>query len=307
MLRPFLLIISMPPLMKNTIANLVGVSLFSETFFGDPHQESYCIINAMQNLSQKMFEKLISKLGKKMNWYEVLRRTIDQVLKKNPIVVCNDWQKTYDESLTPHSKLIELIEKEFLLKLSDYCEQNNFYPEEEKSEEELENNEYVMRFILDSIPTVNNDNILKYYTHVLKYYNKNDLNLFEGKFEELDLKIDESLSSQPLPKSLSRSSAILWYQKKLLSSFPKFHSLESNDGYFIFFYFFFIFFLFFSIFFNFFLFFFFFLIFYLIFFNSFSSLYYLIFRIGSLTWKRLFCFFVLCCSDIIERKQNFSI
>eukprot|EP01091_Cochliopodium_minus_P011649 TRINITY_DN3360_c0_g1_i2.p1 TRINITY_DN3360_c0_g1~~TRINITY_DN3360_c0_g1_i2.p1 ORF type:complete len:908 (-),score=235.30 TRINITY_DN3360_c0_g1_i2:81-2588(-) len=232
MLRPFLILVSMPPIMRNKVANLIGISLLSESFFGDPHNEAYHVLNSIQDHCQQFYEKVLNKIGKRCNWFDVLRRTIDTVLKKSPIIKCDDWWKTYDECLVPDSKLIQMLEKEFLLKLSDHCEQKEFFPQE-KTEDEVETDEFTMRFILNTLPNINTEKIIRYYVHVLKYYNKHNLNLFEAKTDDLDLQYTEdntSLKETSLPKSLSRSSALLWYDEKLVASFPKFHSLESSDG-----------------------------------------------------------------------------
>ena len=232
MIRPFLLLVSMPPIMRNKLANLVGISLLAESFFGDPHHEAFHVITSVQNHCQQFYEKILNKIGKRCNWFDVLRRTIDNVLKKNPIIKCDDWNKTYEECLTPHSKLIPLIEKEFLLKLADHCDQKNFFPQE-KTEEEVESDEFTLRFILSTLSNVNTEKILKYYVHVLKYYTKFNLNLFESKSDDVDF---QSSSENPakdvlaLPKSESRAKDLLWYDEKLTGSFPKFHSIETSDG-----------------------------------------------------------------------------
>ena len=223
MIRPFLLLVAMPPIMRNQVGNLLGISLLSEAFFGDPHAEALEIVKGMQRHSATFFE-VINPVGS--NWFDVVRRMIDKILLRGQIVKCEDWWKSLEECIKPNSKLVSLVEKEFLLKLSDFCEHRKMYKEPANlSEEALENRDAVGRFILKKITSLGSEKILNYYIFVLDFYSTHNLNLYEDKsFEEVK---EEGRGTAIPPKA----SVMSVYQAKLMQVLPKFKSGESPvDG-----------------------------------------------------------------------------
>jgi len=46
MIRPFLLLVAMPPFLRCQVCNALGLPLFNQPFFGDPHREAWYAINA---------------------------------------------------------------------------------------------------------------------------------------------------------------------------------------------------------------------------------------------------------------------
>ena len=83
MLRPFLLLVSMPPSFRLKIANSIGLScLVCEDFFGDPHHESWHILNShfygvqarTHSATKKIFKNTFNHC-----WYEILRKIIEHI------------------------------------------------------------------------------------------------------------------------------------------------------------------------------------------------------------------------------------
>jgi len=76
-IRPFLLLVAMPPIFRNQVACSLGWSTFTSASFGDPHHEAWQIINksrvGMQARANRSYEKL-DPLIRNANWYEILIR-----------------------------------------------------------------------------------------------------------------------------------------------------------------------------------------------------------------------------------------
>ncbi len=82
--RPFLYLVSMDPMMRNQVASQLGWSLYSQKYFGDPHAEAWDILHAdgkgIQARTNGTLETL-NPLGDNCNWYEVLYRSAKEVFK----------------------------------------------------------------------------------------------------------------------------------------------------------------------------------------------------------------------------------
>merc|ERR1712137_230209 len=78
-LRPFLLLVSMPPMLRNQISCQLGWSIFAEDYFGDSHAEAYHILNdsrsGMQARANQSYERL-NPLAHNCNWYDILIRVM---------------------------------------------------------------------------------------------------------------------------------------------------------------------------------------------------------------------------------------
>jgi len=77
MIRPFLLLVAMPPVFRNQVACSLGWSTYTSVAFGDPHREAWDIIHknsmGMQARVNKSYETL-NPLAHNANWYEILVR-----------------------------------------------------------------------------------------------------------------------------------------------------------------------------------------------------------------------------------------
>lgn len=84
MIRPFLYLVSMDPVMRNQVASALGWSLYAQDYFGDPHAEAWDIIHAsskgIQARTNESWETL-NPIASNCNWYETLYRTAKEVFK----------------------------------------------------------------------------------------------------------------------------------------------------------------------------------------------------------------------------------
>lgn len=85
MIRPFLFLVSMDPVMRNQVASQLGWSLYTKEYFGDPHREAWDIIHAdgkgIQARTNRSLETL-NLLGNNCNWYETLYRSGKEAFRK---------------------------------------------------------------------------------------------------------------------------------------------------------------------------------------------------------------------------------
>jgi hypothetical protein len=83
MLRPFLLLVSMSPILRNQVANLLGWSTLTDKSFGDSHEESWSIISrsgmGLLSYANSIVQKLIPITNS--NYYMMLRQTVVDVCK----------------------------------------------------------------------------------------------------------------------------------------------------------------------------------------------------------------------------------
>lgn len=83
-IRPFLYLVSMDPVMRNQVASQLGWSLYAQKYFGDSHAEAWDILNADAKGIQARTNGAIETLTpfvRSCNWYEILYRTAKEVFK----------------------------------------------------------------------------------------------------------------------------------------------------------------------------------------------------------------------------------
>eukprot|EP01099_Mayorella_cantabrigiensis_P004949 TRINITY_DN3809_c0_g1_i1.p1 TRINITY_DN3809_c0_g1~~TRINITY_DN3809_c0_g1_i1.p1 ORF type:complete len:458 (+),score=50.33 TRINITY_DN3809_c0_g1_i1:33-1376(+) len=125
MIRPFLLLVTMPPMVRCQVAAHLGWSIFTKDYFGDPHAESYYII-ATQSVgicsrSHHSWEKM-NPFSESSNWYYILFRVIESIFK-----FVDTTEVTFQQSMAacqtrPYDSenVLFLLEQEFLTKLVEF-------------------------------------------------------------------------------------------------------------------------------------------------------------------------------------------
>eukprot|EP00013_Stygamoeba_regulata_P007318 CAMPEP_0177631654 /NCGR_PEP_ID=MMETSP0447-20121125/1865_1 /TAXON_ID=0 /ORGANISM="Stygamoeba regulata, Strain BSH-02190019" /LENGTH=664 /DNA_ID=CAMNT_0019133153 /DNA_START=22 /DNA_END=2016 /DNA_ORIENTATION=+ len=117
MVRPFLLLVSMPFFQRCKVANFLGWSLFGEEYFGDPHAEAWSIINkptyGLQSRTHSAWRKL-NLFRTSANWWEILVAVIAKCFRMK--VQNLDWGDSLPVS-NRKGKIMRL-EEEFLLEIA---------------------------------------------------------------------------------------------------------------------------------------------------------------------------------------------
>eukprot|EP01114_Cavostelium_apophysatum_P008987 TRINITY_DN22059_c0_g1_i1.p1 TRINITY_DN22059_c0_g1~~TRINITY_DN22059_c0_g1_i1.p1 ORF type:complete len:599 (-),score=120.78 TRINITY_DN22059_c0_g1_i1:62-1858(-) len=137
LLRPFLLLVAMPPIFRNQAASSLGWTLFTEDYFGDAHAEAWAILTkdakGMQTRCNHSYEKL-NVFGKSSNWYDMLSRcakaSFDKDISRK--AAKNDVLRSM---IDPGSRLIKDVEDDFIAEL--YKLMQSQLSEEEKAELKL--------------------------------------------------------------------------------------------------------------------------------------------------------------------------
>ena len=84
LIRPFLLLVTMPPQIRAQVATSLSMSYIPLPFFGDAHEEALYILTdnrrGVQTLANHSYESL-NPLAASANWYDVLRRTSLEVFR----------------------------------------------------------------------------------------------------------------------------------------------------------------------------------------------------------------------------------
>jgi len=119
--RPFLLLCSMTPMMRNVVACSLGFALYTTPCFGTVHLEAYSILTrprqGMQNRVEQSYEKL-NPLAGSGNWYLMLKRVIDVVFHQS-FVESLGREEAVRESGKPFSAVINDLELEMLMHIAD--------------------------------------------------------------------------------------------------------------------------------------------------------------------------------------------
>eukprot|EP01102_Stenamoeba_stenopodia_P018689 TRINITY_DN6903_c0_g1_i4.p1 TRINITY_DN6903_c0_g1~~TRINITY_DN6903_c0_g1_i4.p1 ORF type:complete len:306 (+),score=60.61 TRINITY_DN6903_c0_g1_i4:1191-2108(+) len=125
MIRPFLLLVAMPPFLRCQVCNALGLPLFNQDFFGDPHREAWYAINAnaygIQARANRAYEK-INPFADNCSWWYVLTRTMATTLRKH---VANPDLNNEECSDSTNPSLAEL-EEIFLEEVISQIIQQNF-------------------------------------------------------------------------------------------------------------------------------------------------------------------------------------
>eukprot|EP01130_Rhizamoeba_saxonica_P002569 TRINITY_DN1234_c0_g1_i3.p1 TRINITY_DN1234_c0_g1~~TRINITY_DN1234_c0_g1_i3.p1 ORF type:complete len:556 (-),score=93.85 TRINITY_DN1234_c0_g1_i3:44-1711(-) len=121
MIRPFLLLVSMAPPLRNKIANELGWCIYTEDYIGDPHREAWEIIHAhstgIQARTNKSYEK-VNPFGDNCNWYEILFRVAEKAFGNFMDAQHLDHELSHIVSTEPASNQMEGLEEEFIERLS---------------------------------------------------------------------------------------------------------------------------------------------------------------------------------------------
>lgn len=142
LLRPFLLLVAMPPIFRNQVASNLGWTIFTQKYFGDPHAEAWDILSStytgMQSRCNKSYEK-VNPFASSCNWYDMLVRVgkagfnVD-LSQKIP------WKETSEKCNDSSDAFVKDIEESFLLEISRVVasqmseEQRQAFTEELESE-----------------------------------------------------------------------------------------------------------------------------------------------------------------------------
>eukprot|EP00732_Lithocolla_globosa_P003829 Lithocolla_globosa_v1_NODE_3234_length_1726_cov_6.654099.p1 type:complete len:544 gc:universal NODE_3234_length_1726_cov_6.654099:1650-19(-) len=121
-IRPFFLLVSMHPIIRNRVANYLGFSILTQPYFGDSHREAWEILHrpgqGMKWRCDASWEKLSSPLRLPTDWYYLLFRVYKKVFKgeEQPDLPPRDF--TLKECQNSSSKLVQDLENNILFQLS---------------------------------------------------------------------------------------------------------------------------------------------------------------------------------------------
>jgi hypothetical protein len=143
MIRPFLLLVSMEPAMRNQLAASLGWSLVNQKYFGNAHEEAWDIINTsakgIQARTNESWETL-NPFSNNCNWYEVLYHVNKAVFN-----IDNIKDLKYSESINDckNSKrnLCSFVEDEFIQNVSLLQQKHMTQDQLVKLEELMESDE----------------------------------------------------------------------------------------------------------------------------------------------------------------------
>lgn len=119
--RPFLLLCSMAPEMRNVVACSLGFSLYTCPVFGTVHLEAHAILKrprqGMQTRVEQSYEKL-NPLAGSANWYLMLKRVIEVAFHQSYVEDLSK-EESRIESGKPFSPVIHDLELEMLMHVAD--------------------------------------------------------------------------------------------------------------------------------------------------------------------------------------------
>lgn len=133
--RPFLLLVSMSPSMRNQVACILGWTIITTDYFGDPHHEAWDIINRSRNGLQaranQSYETL-NPMAHNCTWYDVLRR-VNNIVFHHCSLPSASFKASLAVSQRSGSAAVQELEVEFLSNLADLSiAQDSMYHTEEE-------------------------------------------------------------------------------------------------------------------------------------------------------------------------------
>eukprot|EP01103_Thecamoeba_quadrilineata_P014265 TRINITY_DN419_c3_g1_i1.p1 TRINITY_DN419_c3_g1~~TRINITY_DN419_c3_g1_i1.p1 ORF type:complete len:648 (-),score=139.36 TRINITY_DN419_c3_g1_i1:7-1917(-) len=118
MIRPFLILVAMQPMFRCQISNLLGLSLFTQNFFGDPHKEAWYLIaepnRGIIARATDSYEKL-NPISKDPSWCDILLGIIREALH-HPLSPSKELSAAYfrEASLSSQEELAPELEEQML-------------------------------------------------------------------------------------------------------------------------------------------------------------------------------------------------
>jgi len=123
MIRPFLLLVSAGPALRNQIANMLDYCMIKKVFFGDSHEEAGNIIEhttkGWQDLCHGINTTIYNRLQKKQrktcfSWYEILHLVSTSAFKTVGMKKLNSKEAREISTLPKHSAVIRQMENEII-------------------------------------------------------------------------------------------------------------------------------------------------------------------------------------------------
>eukprot|EP01111_Echinosteliopsis_oligospora_P006664 TRINITY_DN2094_c0_g1_i3.p1 TRINITY_DN2094_c0_g1~~TRINITY_DN2094_c0_g1_i3.p1 ORF type:complete len:622 (-),score=155.77 TRINITY_DN2094_c0_g1_i3:43-1908(-) len=114
MLRPFLLIVAMPPSIRLRVAASLGWCLITQQYFGDAHKEANDILHRSgQGLISRatlLSQRVHPIASSSVSYYQVLRRVIEAVFSKSPFPDYNFEQSQNFSNMPKESRILKMEE-----------------------------------------------------------------------------------------------------------------------------------------------------------------------------------------------------